>query len=121
MSNDELVQMISELADQYIDDNDELVQMISKMISELDELDELTMKLLEKRLETGYADNQTKWPYWVQPRYYNITEWDRMDKWVREIFGNGDWMTEHGLWVGSDRKYWFRNESDRTMFLLKWL
>ena len=83
---------------------------------------ELTaMQRLEKRLETGYADTQPRWPYWVQPRYYNIAEWDRMDKWVREIFGNGDWMTEHGLWVGSDRKYWFRNEADRTMFLLKWL
>jgi hypothetical protein len=37
-----------------------------------------------------------------------------------KTFGNGDWMNEHGLWVGSNQKYWFRDERDRTLFLLKW-
>ena len=73
-----------------------------------------------KRLETGYADNQTRWPYWVQPCNYSRKEWDKMGDWVVITFGNGDWMTEHGLWVGSDRKYWFRDERDRTLFLLRW-
>ena len=73
-----------------------------------------------KRLETGYADNQPKWPYWVQPRYYNVVDWHDMDKWMREIFGESDWLTENGRWVGSDRKYWFRYEADRTFFILRW-
>jgi hypothetical protein len=73
-----------------------------------------------KRLETGYADNQSKWPYWVKPCNYDSKEWDKMGDWVVKTFGNGDWMNEHGLWVGSDRKYWFRDERDRTLFLLKW-
>jgi hypothetical protein len=86
----------------------------------VDEITDTIAQLTMKRLETGYADNQTRWPYWVQPCNYSRKEWDKMGDWVVITFGNGDWMTEHGLWVGSDRKYWFRNEADRTMFLLKW-
>ena len=82
--------------------------------------DKLGYFLGVKRLETGYAHNQPKWPYWVRPCHYDQAEWNSMDHWVREIFGNGDWLTEHGRWVGSDRKYWFRDEQDRTLFLLKW-
>ena len=72
-----------------------------------------------KRLDTGYAKNQPNWPYWVQPRYYNIIDWHDMHKWMKETFGDSNWSNK-GLWVGSDRKYWFRAESDRTLFLLKW-
>ena len=90
----------------------------AKWVAELTEqfIAELTMK----RLDVGYADNQPKYPYWAQPVNYSRKEWDKMGDWVVTTFGNGDWMTEHGLWVGSDRKYWFREEADRTMFLLKW-
>jgi len=74
-----------------------------------------------KRIDTGYADNQPKWPYWVQPRYYNVTEMYNMDLWVRATFGDTTWADiDKGRWVGSDRKYWFREEGDRTLFLLKW-
>ena len=73
-----------------------------------------------RSLEIGQADNQPRWPYWVQPRYYNIVDWHNMDQWVRDTFGDTDWSTPGGLWVGSDRKYWFRNEADRTLFVLRW-
>ena len=73
-----------------------------------------------KRLETGYADNQPKWPYWVRPHNYNESEWQAMGGWMTDTFGNCNWHTETALWVGSDRKYWFRDEADRTLFLLKW-
>ena len=72
------------------------------------------------RLETGYADNQPKWPYWVRPCNYSAPEWLEMNVWMLEIFGNCNWHTENARWVGSDRKYWFRDERDRTLFLLKW-
>ena len=72
-----------------------------------------------KRIDTGYADNQPKWPYWVQPQYYSVTEMYNIEMWVRATFGDILWADE-GRWVGSDRKYWFRNEGDRTLFLLKW-
>jgi hypothetical protein len=72
-----------------------------------------------KRLETGYAGSQPKYPYWVKPCNYDKKDWDEMCVWMVKTFGNGDWMAD-GLWVGSDRKYWFRDESDRTFFILRW-
>jgi hypothetical protein len=90
----------------------------AKWVVELTEqfIAELTMK----RLETGYADNQPKWPYWVKPLNYSTDEWFKMGYWIVDTMGYSDWSVEHARWVGSDRKYWFRNEADRTMFLLKW-
>ena len=73
-----------------------------------------------KRLETGYADNQPKWPYWVRPINYSSREWNEINDWVVDTMGYSDWGVEYARWVGSDRKYWFRNDSDRTMFILKW-
>jgi hypothetical protein len=73
-----------------------------------------------KHLETGYADNQPKWPYWVRPYNYDEQEWYDIDKWLLNTMGQNNWLTENARWVGSDRKYWFRDEQDRTMFILRW-
>ena len=83
-------------------------------------IDDVEWPTLVKRLETGYADDQPKWPYWVKPRLYTGADWHRMDQWMIETFGHSDWSVEHARWVGSDRKYWFRDESDRTFFILRW-
>lgn len=90
----------------------------AEWVAELTEqfIAELTMK----RLETGYADNQPKWPYWVRPCNYSESEWWNMDQWIVDTMGESDWSVEHARWVGSDRKYWFRDERDRTLFMLKW-
>jgi len=73
------------------------------------------------RLDTGYAKNQPNWPYWVQPQYYTATDWVSMSEWVRATFGDTAWSDQDkGRWVGSNRKFWFREESDRTLFVLKW-
>ena len=95
-------------------------QFTAKWVDELEDIKDTIAQLTMKRLDVGYADNQTRWPYWVQPCNYSRKEWDKMGDWVVTTFGNGDWMPEHGLWVGSDRKYWFRNEADRTFFILRW-
>lgn len=73
-----------------------------------------------KRLETGYADNQPKWPYWVKPCNYNAGEWSDIDHWMRDTMGDSNWLKENARWVGSNRKYWFRDEQDRTFFILRW-
>ena len=73
-----------------------------------------------KRLETGYADNQPKYPYWVKPHNYSYKEWDDMRDWMIDTMGHSDWVVKHARWVGSDRKYWFRDEQDRTFFILRW-
>jgi len=28
-----------------------------------------------KKLETGYAEHQPKWPYWVEPQHYSEAAW----------------------------------------------
>ena len=89
----------------------------ARWVSEL--TDQFIANHTTKRLETGYAENQPRWPYWVQPVNYSRKEWDEMGTWMITTLGNGDWMMD-GLWVGSDRKYWFRDERDRTFFILKW-
>jgi len=90
----------------------------SKWISDMamQWIDEINVK----RLETGYADNQPKWPYWVRPHNYDEKEWYDMDKWLINIMGDSNWHKENAPWVGSNRKYWFRDEADRTFFILRW-
>ena len=90
----------------------------AKWVSELAEqwITELTMK----RIETGYADNQPKWPYWVRPYNYARPDWHEMSLWMQDTFGDSNWLQENAVWVGSDYKYWFRDERDRTLFLLRW-
>ena len=73
-----------------------------------------------KRLDVGYADNQPKWPYWVKPLNYSKKEWFEIGEWVVDTMGESDWLKENARWIGSDRKYWFRDEQDRTMFILRW-
>jgi hypothetical protein len=76
--------------------------------------------ITDKSLETGYAEHQPKWPYWVEPRHYSKTAWLDMNVWMIDTFGSGNWGLPNCRWVGSDRKYWFRDESDRTFFILRW-
>jgi len=90
----------------------------ARWVSEL--ADQWINELNMKRLETGYADNQPKYPYWVKPCNYASKDWHEMGEWVVKTFGHSDWATEHGPWVASNYKYWFRDEADRTFFILRW-
>ena len=90
----------------------------ARWVSEL--ADEWINELNMKRLETGYADDQPSHPYWVKPLNYSWEEWHDIKNWMLEIFGDCNWAIPNGRWVGSNRKYWFRNEADRTFFILRW-
>ena len=52
--------------------------------------------------------------------------WLEMEAWCSSVFGTASniWDTmkaeELGRWYMNDRKFWFLDEKDRTMFLLKW-
>ena len=59
--------------------------------------------------------------------------WLEMQEWAQGIFGKaGDriWDSEHdrnvfapeadARWYMNNRKFWFRNEKDRIMFILRW-
>ena len=53
----------------------------------------------------------------------NGWHWNEMMAWLVETFGpsahDGVW-TPGMRWYANNSKFWFRNEQDLTMFLLKW-
>jgi hypothetical protein len=65
-------------------------------------------------------------------RYYTAEpiggNWLEMEAWCYETFGNDTqpiWGESKApepaqRWYKNARKFWFRNEADRTMFVLKW-
>jgi hypothetical protein len=63
-------------------------------------------------------------------RFYTVEpvggNWLEMDRWARETYGEPStlWVSPDDLvqcrWFANDRKFWFRKERDRTMFILKW-
>jgi hypothetical protein len=62
--------------------------------------------------------------YCVEPIGGN---WIDIETWCLDTFGNpGCHMWDSGSidteqrWYMNDRKFWFRNERDRTMFILRW-
>jgi hypothetical protein len=53
----------------------------------------------------------------------NGAHWNEMMEWTVETFGptahDGVW-TPSMRWYANNAKFWFRDEADRTMFLLRW-
>lgn len=94
--------------------------MIKKRAMVKDKWGDGDWAILDKRLETGYADNQPKWPYWVGPRHYSEAAWMDMNAWMIDTFDSGNWGIPNCRWVGSNGKFWFRNAADRTFFILRW-
>jgi hypothetical protein len=52
----------------------------------------------------------------------NGGNWKNMEAWCFERFGEPGsvWNLEIQRWYMNDRTFFFRNEADRTMFVLKW-
>jgi hypothetical protein len=62
-------------------------------------------------------------------RFYTVEpiggNWLEMETWVCATFGppSDVWdfkMDGVGRWYANDRKFWFRNERDRTLFIMRW-
>ena len=51
------------------------------------------------------------------------SEWRDMENWCTEVYGrpslDGFW-TPGRRWYVNNQKFWFREESDLTMFILRW-
>lgn len=79
------------------------------------------MHLDPKEMIIGHEPEQPDYPHWVEPRNYSRRDYADIDVWLTNNMGPGGWWQgQNGRWCASNRKYWFRKESDRTMFLLKW-
>jgi hypothetical protein len=67
-------------------------------------------------------------------RYYTVEpvggNWREIEEWCSQTFGPGSskiWQHDMSKapapelrWYMNNRKFWFRDEKDRTMFVLKW-
>lgn len=57
--------------------------------------------------------------YWVDPTH----TWSEMQAWCLDLFGpQGDPCGDESSarWYYNDSKFWFREERDRTLFMLRW-
>lgn len=63
-------------------------------------------------------------------RFYTVEpvggNWLDMQQWAQDTYGEPShlWVSPDDLvqcrWFANDRKFWFRNERDRTMFIMRW-
>ena len=59
--------------------------------------------------------------YWVEPdNILTYKKFDEINTDLTKRLGRASW-TGQGNWAVSDYKFWFRNENDRFLFILKWL
>jgi len=64
--------------------------------------------------------------YYIVRPWGSVT-WLTMEAWAIETFGpaiDSIWAASPGLiygrWYMNNSKFWFRNEEDRTWFILRW-
>ena len=77
---------------------------------------------LVRKLEIGYAEEYEQ-SYWVQLNFTGSNSYDEYTKvheWVNEKFGRKTNTWNNPRWSASNRKYWFKYEKDRTLFVLRW-
>ena len=71
--------------------------------------------------------------YWVRPEEpavldladprHSAAYWDEVEAWCTATYGPRNPWAEEGSphrWSASDRRYHFRDEADRTMFIMRW-
>jgi hypothetical protein len=108
-------------------------EMLDKFAKDLQKtIDDDIMRTLfgetyELNISTGTiydAEYHTANPEWTPSRHgwYN-QEWNDMTAWCVKMFGptakDGVW-TPNERWYANNSKFWFRNEADLLMFVLRW-
>ena len=66
------------------------------------------------------CDEEQEYSYWAMPAGYSMQDYADMDAWLTASMGEGGWGNKQSRWIGSSSRYWFRKDSDRTMFILRW-
>jgi hypothetical protein len=101
----------------------------------IDKLVEQAAKQMAKDIDTEVLMSAMKW-YKLElsegtvygARYLTVHpnngwHWNEMMEWMVATFGptahDGVW-TPGMRWYANNAKFWFRNEKDRTMFILRW-
>lgn len=77
---------------------------------------------LRKKIDLGYAPEYDQ-PYWVELNLSGMRsyeEYAKVHEWVNDKFGHKTDSWNNPRWSASNRKYWFKYEKDRTLFVLRW-
>lgn len=98
-----------------------LNDMARKMAKDIDdEVLMITMKWHKLQLDEGRIHGAR----YLTVHPLNGAEWNDMMEWAVNTFGptahDGVW-TPGMRWYANNAKFWFRNEKDLTMFILRWL
>ena len=72
----------------------------------------------------GYESKYNQ-PYWVQPELGGLfsrrqKRYEEIYQWCEKTFGASTEAWKNPRWSASNRKYWFKYEKDRTMFVMRW-
>lgn len=72
----------------------------------------MTIKLSEARIHGARY-------YTVEPIFAN---WGELETWAFDTYGKPSsvWDLELGRWYLNDRRFWFKEQSDVTAFVLRW-
>lgn len=77
---------------------------------------------LRHKIEIGYNGDYDQ-PYWVDINFSGLGSYEKYSEvhaWVNEKFGHKTDSWNNPRWSASNRKYWFKYEKDRTLFVLRW-
>ena len=81
---------------------------------------------MELKLSTGTIAGQnyyTIYPVMLEWRQSNSDIWNSMVEWCVNTFGptskNGVWELG-GRWYVNNTRFWFRDEQDQLLFVLRW-
>lgn len=89
-------------------------------------------RIIDDILENPVSDLKLSEGSVYGSRYYCVEpeggSWREMESWCLEHFGSGDhpiWGEERApepaqRWYVNNQKFWFRDEADRLVFVLKW-
>ena len=108
-------------------------EMLDKFAKDLQKtIDDDIMRTLfgetyELNISTGTVSGtqyQTAMPIWNPSRHgWHNPEWNEMIEWCVKMFGptakDGVWTPDE-RWYANNSKFWFRDEVDLLMFVLRW-
>ena len=84
----------------------------------------IELELLEGRIHGArYYTVKPQFQWDLHNDWGGVKQWRAMTEWCVDTFGPS---TEMGVWepgaawYANNSKFWFRNEKDRTLFVLRW-
>ena len=76
------------------------------------------------QMTIGYSPEYNQ-PYWAEPTLggpfsRRHKKYQEIHDWAIKTFGDSNDKWNNPRWSASNRKYWFKYEKDRTLFVMKW-